>query len=83
MNLQQFQALRAGDKIVNSMPGLGKSEGEVVVSEPRGVRVRWGEAAPNAPTFWYDVNGTAWFHWDRVEAPTGFDATNEEWNKQS
>ena len=45
MNLQQFQALRAGDKIVNSMPGLGKSEGEVIVSEPRGVRVRWGEAS--------------------------------------
>jgi len=65
MNVQEFAALKKGDKIeclVNVM-----SIGEVVDIDKMGVHVRWGmAAAANAPTFFYSVNGTAWFHWTRI-----------------
>jgi hypothetical protein len=61
MNLQEFAALKAGDKIRNE---ITQSAGEVTEAAPGGVRVRWG----TGPEFAYPVNGTSWFHWSKVDA---------------
>lgn len=57
MNLQQFAALKPGDKISNPM---GNSAGVVVSVSDSGVRVRW---EPATMDFFYSVNSTAWMHW--------------------
>jgi len=43
MNLQEFAALKVGDKIENPADG-GASVGEIVETLDRGVRVVWGRA---------------------------------------
>lgn len=70
MNMKEFAALKPGDIIENHM---SYSRGEVVSIDASGVRVRWAGAGmqdnsrsppiPNAPTWHYGVNSTAWMHW--------------------
>lgn len=61
MNLKEFAALKAGDKIENHM---ASSRGEVVEVTDAGVLVRWHEGtAPRT----YGVNTTAWMHWSKAE----------------
>lgn len=69
MNVQQFAALKVGDKIANDM---SSSMGEVTEVTDAGVRVRWsqgdGTASGRAPvTFAYPVNSTAWWHWRLID----------------
>lgn len=65
MNVQEFAALKVGDRIECPMNNM--SAGEITAVEKMGVRVRWGMVATaNAPTFFYSVQGTAWFHWSKV-----------------
>jgi hypothetical protein len=66
MNLQEFAALKAGDKIENHMLG-GSGQGEVSEVHKMGVYVRWGESKT---PFFYHINSTAWFHWSKVEPMT-------------
>jgi hypothetical protein len=72
MDVQEFSKLRVDDVIRNEMSG---SNGIVVAVESMGVRVRWGDAAlavPGiTPTFFYSVQGTAWFHWSKVAQDDG------------
>ena len=63
MNVQEFAALRVDDVIRNEMSG---NNGVVVEVEPMGVRLRWG-GAQSGPTWFYSVQGTAWFHWTKIE----------------
>ena len=65
MNLQEFAALKEGDAIEYPMGG---GIGTITVVEKTGVRVRWGDSL-HSPTFFYSVQGTAWFHWTRQEPP--------------
>lgn len=63
MTLQEFAALKVGDKIHNyMMPG---SVAEVTETTDSGVRIRWQGAAKM--TFLYAVNSTAWMHWSKAE----------------
>lgn len=69
MNLQEFAALKVGDEIKNEM---SNGYGKIVTVERNGVRVCWlgagrQEPAANAPTWHYEVNSTAWYHWSKVE----------------
>lgn len=61
MNLQEFAALKAGDKIT-SMFGAA---GTITEANDRGVRVCWGEIHANNVTFFFGVNSTAWMHWSK------------------
>lgn len=62
MNLKEFAALKAGDKIENPMmPG---SVAEVVETTDNGVRIRW---LGTETRFFYSVNSTAWMHWSKAE----------------
>lgn len=61
MNLQQFAALKPGDKISNP---FGFSHGVVASVSDSGVRVRW---EPATMDFFYSVNSTAWMHWTTDE----------------
>lgn len=68
MNMQEFAALKVGDKIENPMNG---STGEVTATSDGGVRVVWGrrmfaQAAPST-SFFYSVQSTAWMHWRKAE----------------
>ena len=63
MNIQEFAALKVGDKIDNH---LSSSRGTVVEVNERGVRVRWGTVG-GVVSFFYSVQGTIWFHWRKVE----------------
>jgi len=60
MNVQQFAALKVGDKIENVYT---HSVAEVTEVTDKGVRVRWGDVI-GSPSFFYSVNSTAWFHWE-------------------
>jgi hypothetical protein len=62
MNIQQFAALKVGDKVDNPMNG---SRGEVTKVQERGVSVAWGG---NALDFYYPVEGNTWLHWELVPA---------------
>ena len=62
MNVQEFAALKVGDKIENAM---SHSTGEVTEVNAYGVRVAWGLSKTFCPL--YTVNSTAWFHWSNVE----------------
>lgn len=64
MNLQEFAALKVGDKIENH---LSQSSGEVTEVTKYGVRVRWGTLESGIVTFLYSVQGTTWFHWSKKE----------------
>jgi hypothetical protein len=57
MNVQEFAALKVGDKISNPMNG---STGHVTATNDSGVRVAWGVSPVD---FMYTVNSTAWMHW--------------------
>lgn len=63
MNLQEFAALKVGDKI--DVPMLGNSKGVVSEVTAAGVRVAW-EGGRSAVTFMYTVSSTSWMHWSRV-----------------
>lgn len=65
MNLQEFAALKVGDKIRNH---FSNSEGTVTAVLDQGIRLRWGDT-PGEPEFTYVANSTAWFHWDAVARP--------------
>lgn len=65
MNLQEFAALKAGDKIENPMLG-GSSPGEVVEASDSGVRVVWGARNEHEQKFFYSVVGTAWMNWVKL-----------------
>lgn len=71
MNITEFAALKAGDKVVNLMAG---STGEVVEITDQGVKVCW--YAGTAPRV-YVANSTAWMHWDKIEAPRNDEGMNE------
>lgn len=60
MNLQQFAALKPGDKVENV---FSNSVGEVTEATASGVKVRWGGSGYE---FAYTVSMTAWMHWDKV-----------------
>lgn len=60
MNLQEFSALKVGDRVCNPMNG---SEGVVSETPPNGVKVIWGRSTLE---FTYTVVSTAWMHWGRV-----------------
>lgn len=60
MNLQEFAALKVGDKIENIYTS---SVGKVSNVDPSGVRVKWSE---HSPTFFYSVSSTAWMHWNKL-----------------
>ena len=65
MDIREFAALKEGDVIEHPMGG---STGTITAVEKMGVRVRWGNSL-HSPTFFYSVQGTAWFHWSRAEPP--------------
>jgi hypothetical protein len=64
MNLQEFAALKPGDKIENHLSG---SSGTITEVKPMGVHVRWGVQEGNVVSFFYSVQGTTWFHWTLAE----------------
>ena len=66
MNVQDFAALKVGDKIENHSHG-GASVGEVVECLDKGIRVVWGPRHASETRFFYSVVGTAWFEWNKVE----------------
>lgn len=61
MNLQEFAALKPGDKVENH---FAHTRAEVVEATDSGVRVKWSETSPS---FFYSVQGTAWMHWSKVD----------------
>lgn len=64
MNMQEFAALKVGDKVDNHM---SQSQGVVAEITAAGVRVRWGDGTPGSTiSFMYSVNTTSWTHWSRV-----------------
>lgn len=67
MTLQEFAALKVGDKIENHM---SNSHGEVVTTDASGVRVCWDRAGqlPEGEVTWhYSVTSRAWSHWSKAE----------------
>ncbi len=68
MNVQEFGALKPGDKIVN---GMNNSPGEITGTNAAGVDVVWGPRHANERVFAYTVDSTAWFHWRRNDATEG------------
>lgn len=71
MNIQEFAKLEPGDKIENVGIG-GTSTGRITKIDNDGVHVAWGDNE-NAMPFFYSGQGTAWFHWSKVQddAATG------------
>lgn len=66
MNVQEFAALRPGDKIENASTGSG--QGEIVETTDSGVRVVWGSRNDRETRFFYSVAGTSWMSWSKVES---------------
>jgi hypothetical protein len=64
MNVREFAALKVDDQIENH---LSNSRGTVTEVTQTGVRVRWGLQTGSVMTFFYSVQGTAWFHWSKAE----------------
>lgn len=60
MNIKEFAALKAGDKIENV---FSHSVGEVVEATDSGVRVVWGSRHEHETRFFYSVVGTSWMNW--------------------
>lgn len=65
MTLQEFAALKAGDKIENHMAGA-VSVGTVKETTPSGLWLTWAGGDLGVP-FFYSVNSTSWFHWSKAE----------------
>lgn len=65
MNLQEFAALKVGDKIMNPMNG---STGEVSKVSPSGVYVVWGARHADERPFFYPAQSTAWMNWTLTPA---------------
>lgn len=65
MNLQEFSALKVGDKIENPSTGAG-GEGEVTEVTSNGVRVVWGRRHERETKFFYSVVSTAWMNWNKL-----------------
>lgn len=63
MNLQEFAALKVGDKIDNAM---SCSHGTVCEVTDKGVRVRWDGVGPSGFMPAYSVAGTSWFNWSKA-----------------
>lgn len=63
MNIQEFGALKVGDKICNPM--LNNSVGVVSAILNYGVKVQW---PPSTTEFEVPVNSTTWMHWNKVDA---------------
>jgi len=65
MDVQEFSALKAGDKVYNGLTG---SHGTVTETDKTGVRVRWGDGTPGRTVdFHFSIQGTAWFHWTKED----------------
>jgi hypothetical protein len=63
MNIKEFAALKAGDRIVNPMAGTA---GTVTYGRHgAGITVRWDGSEL---THYYSVVTTAWTHWTRADA---------------
>lgn len=74
MNIKQFAELKVGDAIYNPM---SQSRGAVTKVEPMGVNVRWGDGTPGRDvSYYYTVQGTAWFHWERAEDERPVETSN-------
>jgi hypothetical protein len=63
MNLQEFSALRVGDKV--EIPMTNGNVGEVTAIEDNGIQVAWN----GGRSWFYSASGTAWMHWTKAEAP--------------
>lgn len=59
MTLQEFAALKVGDKVENPMVG---GKGTVVEVTEAGVKVVWGGTVH----FAYPAHSTAWMHWSKA-----------------
>lgn len=66
MNIEEFAALKPGDEIENLATN---SRGKVTEVKPGGVMLAWG--GNTIATFYYSVNGTAWFQWSKPEMTGG------------
>lgn len=76
MNIQEFAALKAGDRLENPMT---QSRGVVVEVTAAGVKVRWGDGTPGKDvTFTYTPQTTSWYHWQKADDAPAFDATSRE-----
>lgn len=62
MNLQEFAALKVGDKIQNL--ALGSHIGVVSEVTDRGVKVKW---PPSSQEHFFSAAGTAWFQWSKAD----------------
>lgn len=65
MTLDEFKALKPGDKITGNMYG---SSGVGIVTSASaagaGAAVQWGGAGPS---FFVSVHSTVWMHWSKVD----------------
>lgn len=69
MNVQEFAALKVGDRVYN---GLTQSRGTVTDVTKDGVRVQWGDGfavTTGGVQFNFSVQGTAWYHWTKEDGP--------------
>jgi hypothetical protein len=62
MNIKEFAALKAGDRIVNPM---ACTAGSVTDTDGGGVTVRWDGSGEM--TRYYGAVTTAWTHWTRAD----------------
>lgn len=63
MTLDEFAALKVGDKIENTFT---HSQASIIEAAASGVRLVWdGTQTP----FFYSVQGTSWFHWSKINEP--------------
>ncbi len=65
MNIQEFGALKVGDKVAVAFTG-DAGKGEVVECTSSGVRVVWGPRHEREQRFFYSVVGTSWMQWSKV-----------------
>jgi hypothetical protein len=62
MTLQEFAALKPGDKIRNEFTN---SDGAVTETDARGVHVAWG--GNRIVTFFYSAQSSAWVQWGKID----------------
>lgn len=75
MTLQEFAALKVGDKISNPFTF---SKGEITEVTNIGVHVVWGARSAVERPFLYGVQSTAWMQW--VRDGEGSDAATDSGN---
>ena len=68
MNIQEFAALKVGDKVENAAT---YSKGEITKTVDAGVFVVWGTRSALEREFFYSAVGTAWFQWNKPGAESG------------